>query len=106
MTATDTAAYWTTDVSDVEASTLLILTDVPKVQRGYGSLMPEDLDRLTVEEARRLLKAGEFGAGSMGPKVEAAIGFVEGGPRRAVIADLEQSRPALAGEAGTEIVAG
>ncbi len=91
--------------TEVAASVLLILTDVPKVQRGYGSLMPEDLDRITVEEARRMLKAGEFGAGSMGPKVEAALGFVEAGAGRAVIADLDQSREALAGRAGTEVVA-
>jgi carbamate kinase len=91
--------------TEVAASVLLILTDVPKVQRGYGSLMPEDLDRITVEEARRMLKAGEFGAGSMGPKVEAALGFVEAGSGRAVIADLDQSREALAGRAGTEVVA-
>jgi carbamate kinase len=90
---------------EVGASVLLILTDVPKVQRGYGSLMPEDLDRITVGEAHRLLKAGEFGAGSMGPKIEAAVGFVEAGQGRAVIADLEQSREALAGAAGTELVA-
>jgi carbamate kinase len=92
--------------TEVAASVLLILTDVPRVQRGYGSLMPEDLDRITVEEARRMLKAGEFGAGSMGPKVEAALGFVEAGAGRAVIADLDQSREALAGRAGTEVVAG
>jgi carbamate kinase len=92
--------------TEVAASVLLILTDVPKVQRGYGSLMPEDLDRITVEEALRMLKAGEFGAGSMGPKVEAALGFVEAGSGRAVIADLDQSREALAGRAGTEVVAG
>jgi carbamate kinase len=92
--------------TEVAASVLLILTDVPRVQRGYGSLMPEDLDRITVEEARRMLKAGEFGAGSMGPKVEAALGFVEAGAGRAVIADLDQSREALAGSAGTELVAG
>jgi carbamate kinase len=92
--------------TEVAASVLLILTDVPKVQRGYGSLTPEDLDRITVEEARRMLKAGEFGAGSMGPKVEAALGFVEAGSGRAVIADLDQSREALAGRAGTEVVAG
>jgi len=91
---------------EVGASVLLILTDVPKVQRGYGTLMPEDLDRLTVGDAKRLLKAGEFGAGSMGPKVEAAVGFVESGEGRAVIADLERSREALEGAAGTEIVVG
>jgi carbamate kinase len=88
---------------EVEASVLLILTDVAKVQRGFGSLMPEDIDRMTVAEARSLLK--EFGAGSMGPKVEAAVEFVESGGGRAVIADLDQATQALEGRAGTEIVA-
>jgi carbamate kinase len=89
---------------EVEANVLLILTDVRKVQRGYGSLMPEDLDRLTVGEARSLLKKGEFGAGSMGPKVEAAVNFVEAGGERAVIADLDQAPLALSGGAGTDVV--
>jgi carbamate kinase len=91
---------------EVAASVLLILTDVPKVQRGYGSLMPEDLDRITTAEAKALLRKGEFGAGSMGPKVEAAVRFVTGGGDRAVIGDLAEALPALRGEAGTEVVAG
>jgi carbamate kinase len=90
---------------EVEASVLLILTDVKKVQLGYGTLMPEDLDHLTVDRARELLAAGEFGAGSMGPKVQAAIDFVDGGGERAVIADLDDGPLALAGEAGTLITA-
>ena len=90
---------------EVEAEVLLILTDVPRVQRGFGSLMPEDIERMDVAEARRLLKSGEFGGGSMGPKVEAAMHFVEQGGRRAVIADLAQATEALAGAAGTELVA-
>jgi carbamate kinase len=89
---------------EVEANVLLILTDVKKIQRGYGSLMPEDLDRLTVSEAKALMKKGEFGAGSMGPKVQAAVNFLEAGGARAVIADLDDAQPALAGDAGTEIV--
>ena len=88
---------------EVEASTLLILTDVKKVQRGYGSLLPEDLDRMSVPEAEALLRKGEFGAGSMGPKVEAAVGFVKAGGRRAVIADLADALPALTGGAGTTV---
>jgi carbamate kinase len=84
---------------------LLILTDVPRVQRGFGSLMPEDIERMDLTEARRLLKHGEFGSGSMGPKVEAAMHFVEQGGQRAVIADLAQATDALAGTAGTELVA-
>ena len=89
---------------EVAASVLLILTDVPKVQRGYGSLMPEDLDHVTAPEAKKLLRKGEFGAGSMGPKVEAAVRFVSGGGERAVIADLSEALLALRGEAGTEVV--
>jgi carbamate kinase len=91
---------------EVGASALLILTDVKKVQRGYGSFYPEDIDRLTIDEAKALLKKGEFGAGSMGPKVEAAVGFVRNGGGRAVIADLDDATDALRGGAGTEIVSG
>ena len=90
---------------EVGASVLLILTDVKKVQRGYGSLYPEDLDRISVGEARSLLKKGEFGAGSMGPKMQAAVNFVEAGGTRAVIADLDDGPAALLGNAGTELVA-
>jgi carbamate kinase len=90
---------------EVQADVLLILTDVAKVQRGFGSLMPEEIDHMDVAQASKLLKRGEFGAGSMGPKVEAAVRFVQGGGRRAVIADLGEAREALAGDAGTEVVA-
>jgi carbamate kinase len=89
---------------EVEAPALLILTDVPHVQTGFGTLYPEDLTRLTVPQARELLAAGEFMAGSMGPKVEAAVRFVEAGGRRAVIGDLEEAAEALAGSTGTAIV--
>jgi carbamate kinase len=89
---------------EVEASVLLILTDVHKVQSGYGTLYPHDLDRLSASEAALMLKSGEFGAGSMGPKIEAAVNFLEAGGTRAVIADLAEATEALAGEAGTELV--
>jgi len=89
---------------EVDAEVLLILTDVPRVQRGFGSMMPEDIEQMDIAEAKRLLKHGEFGSGSMGPKIEAAVHFVEDGGARAVIADLGEAREALAGAAGTEIV--
>ena len=76
------------------------------MQRGYGSLYPEDIERMTVAEAKALLKKGEFGAGSMGPKVQAAVNFVEAGGARAVIADLDDASAALDGGAGTDVVAG
>jgi carbamate kinase len=91
---------------EVQAPVLLVLTDIAKVQKGFGSLLPEDIDRMTVIEARAMLKRGEFGAGSMGPKVEAAARFVEDGGERAVIAELTQAVAALQGEAGTAVVPG
>jgi carbamate kinase len=90
--------------AEVEASTLLILTDVGNVQRGFGSLYPEEIERMTSDEAAGLLKAGEFGAGSMGPKIQAAIDFLEAGGGRVLIGDLDEAPAILRGEAGTTIV--
>ena len=91
---------------DVEASTLLILTDVQAVQRGFGTDRAEPIERMTAAEARELLEAGEFGAGSMGPKVEAAARFVEQGGGRAAIGDLDSAVAVLAEKSGTTIVSG
>jgi carbamate kinase len=87
----------------VEASVLLILTDVAGVQRGYGTEHAEALSRLSADESRELTLAGELGEGSIGPKVQAAASFVESGGERAVIAALEDANRALAGEAGTTV---
>lgn len=91
---------------DVEASALLILTDVEAAQRGFGTEHAEPIERMTATEARALLEAGEFGAGSMGPKVEAASRFVEAGGERALIGDLDAADRVLRGDAGTAIVRG
>jgi len=89
---------------DVDADVLLILTDVEGVSENFGSPEQRLLPRLTPEEARRRLDAGEFGTGSMKPKVEAAVQFAEGGGgKRAMIAPLEAGLRALEGRAGTEI---
>ena len=89
--------------AEVGASTLLILTDVKKVQRGFGTLYPEEIDRMTTDEAAGLLERGEFGAGSMGPKIQAAIDFLGAGGRHVMIGELEDATAILRGEAGTEI---
>lgn len=91
---------------DVEADALLILTDVAGVFEDFGTARQRVLPTLPAEEARRRFQAGEFGSGSMGPKVEAAAAFVETGGRagrRAVIASLHDGLAALRGEAGTRI---
>jgi carbamate kinase len=90
---------------DVEASVLLILTDVKNVVKGFGTDLAEPIERLTVAQAGQLLGSGEFTAGSMGPKVQAAIEFVDAQEgRRAFIGDLESAPEVLAGRAGTAIV--
>ncbi len=90
---------------DVEASVLLILTDVKNVVKGFGTDLAEPIERLTVAQAGQLMGAGEFTAGSMGPKVQAAIEFVDAQEgRRAFIGDLEDAPEVLAGRAGTIIV--
>jgi len=88
---------------DVEADALLILTDVPGVFEGFGTADQRLIGSMTPGEARQRLDSGELGSGSMGPKVEAAVLFVEAGGKRAVIASLHDGPTALAGEAGTQI---
>jgi carbamate kinase len=88
---------------DVEAEVLLICTDVDGVFRAYGTPDQRLIDRMSPEEARAGLEDGTFPAGSMGPKVEAAARFVEGGGERAAICALDDAPEALEGDAGTSI---
>ena len=81
----------------------MILTAIDKVRIGFGTPRARSLDAVRVDELRRHFESGEFAEGSMGPKVEAALRFIDGGGRRAVIAHLDAAEAALAGEAGTQI---
>lgn len=89
--------------SDINAEVLLMLTDVEKVSLNYGKPDQTDLAEMTVGEAKQYLQEGHFGLGSMAPKVEAAVKFIEAGGERAIISSLEAGRKALEGEAGTTI---
>ena len=89
----------------VGADRLLILTEVAKVEVGFGTPAAKPIDTMTLREARRLLAAGEFPSGSMGPKVEACVDFVSGGGT-AVIAALTDAAAAVEGKAGTAVVPG
>ena len=84
----------------VGADALLILTEVARVQVGFGTPDARALDTVTVAEAEELLAAGEFPDGSMGPKVQACVRFVSAGGRAAIGA-LDQAADVLAGTAGT-----
>jgi carbamate kinase len=90
---------------DIGADVLVILTDVDRVYLDFGKPTQRAVERLTLAEADELLRSGELGTGSMAPKVEAAAEFVRRGGTRAIIARLDQGREAVAGKAGTEIVA-
>ena len=89
---------------DLGASAFLILTDVDSARINYGQPDEEKLGTITVSEGRRYLSEGHFAKGSMGPKVEAALRFVEGGGQRAIIASLQNAAKAIEGTSGTQIV--
>ena len=89
---------------ELEADLFLILTNVPRVKRDFGTDREADLPLLPVAEARALLAAGQFPPGNMGPKIESAIDFVAATGRRVVITDIAHVQRALDGEAGTAIV--
>jgi len=85
----------------VNADIFLILTDVEKVKLNYGKPNEQDLDRMTLTEAKRYLKEGHFLAGSMKPKIMACIRFLEYGGEKAIITSLDKAIEALKGKTGT-----
>ena len=89
---------------EVGSNVLLVLTDVEYAMMDYGKPTQTPIRRMTVAEAKKRLSEGHFGAGSMGPKVEAALGFVERGGERAVITSLAKAVDALEDKTGTHIV--
>ncbi len=88
----------------IHADRIVIITAVPKVYRRYGTPQAEALDVLPASEARALLQAGEFPAGSMGPKIEAALQFLRAGGKEVVITSPELVDTALSPGVGTHIV--
>ncbi|MBM4247965.1 MAG: carbamate kinase [Euryarchaeota archaeon] len=106
---------------DVGADAMILLTDIEKVAINFRTPEERFLDRMTVEEAGRYLKAGHFPAGSMGPKIEAAIRFLAPRPEptldsfgapgarfsrpqlKVIIASLNAAERAARGKTGTTI---
>lgn len=89
----------------LDADELVILTAVEKVAVGFGTDHERWLDTLTPEEVTQLADAGEFGSGSMLPKVQAACAFAQSKPgRRALITLLEKAADGIAGKTGTAIL--
>ncbi len=89
---------------ELDADSLVILTAVEKVAVNFGKPEQRNLDRITVDEAYRLMEEGQFAPGSMLPKVEAAVQFASSKPgREALITLLDKARDGLEGRTGTKI---
>jgi carbamate kinase len=88
----------------LDAEVLLILSNVDGVYTGWGTEQRRKLDELDSSQAEALLRDNELGKGSMAPKVEAALAFVQAGGEKAIIARLDQGLEALNGNAGTVII--
>jgi carbamate kinase len=87
------------------AELLVFLTDVDGVAWHFGQADERWLDRLGCDKAKEYLDEGEFPAGSMGPKIEAALDFLDAGGRLAIVTSAGKAAAALAGKAGTRIEA-
>ncbi len=91
----------------VDAELLLITTAVEHVSLDFGTPRERPIDRMTLSEAKQYLAEGvHFAEGSMAPKIEAVIGFLERGGGRAIVTDPDNVERALAGETGTHLVPG
>ncbi len=89
---------------EVGSDIYLILTDVEYALKNFGSDNEEPVRKVKVDEAKQLISEGHFKAGSMGPKMGAALSFVEAGGDHAIITSLDKAVDALEGKTGTHIV--
>jgi carbamate kinase len=90
--------------SRLNADLFVISTAVEKVAINFGTPDQKDLDRMTVEEAKKYMEEGHFKPGSMLPKIKAAIRFLESGGSEVLITNPESIKLALQGKTGTRIV--
>lgn len=89
---------------EVDADVLMFFTNVDHVVLDYGTKNEVPISKMTAEEAETCMKRGQFAAGAMSPKIEAAIDFIQAGNRRkAIITSMPMGKAALAGKAGTTI---
>lgn len=90
--------------TEIGADILSILTSVEKVAINFHKPNQKLIDKMTVTEAKKYLADGQFPPGSMGPKVRAAIQFIENGGKMVTISDIKDAQNAIKGNAGTRIV--
>ena len=90
---------------EIGAERLVISTAVPQVYVNYGRTNQQALESVSTRDLKEHLAAGQFPSGSMGPKIEAALDFLQRGGREVVITDPDHLAAAMAGKAGTHITA-
>ena len=88
----------------VKEKLFIMLTDVDNVFMDFSSKNPRPIKEITLPELERLNEQGQFPAGSMGPKVEAAMMFLKNGGERVIITSPGKLEAALKGEAGTQVL--
>jgi carbamate kinase len=88
----------------IKADLFMISTAVEKAYIHYRKPEQKALDRITVAEAKKYIEEGHFAAGSMLPKIQACIAFLEAGGKEAILTDPAHIAAALKGETGTHIV--
>ncbi|MCH7946312.1 MAG: carbamate kinase [candidate division Zixibacteria bacterium] len=89
---------------EIGADILVILTSVDKVALNFGTPEQKDIDKMSLSEAKKYHSQGHFAAGSMGPKIKAAIKFLEEGGSLVTISNVPDAHNAILGKAGTIIV--
>jgi carbamate kinase len=89
---------------DLAADVFVLSTGVDRVYLDWGKPTQRGVANLTRDEARRYLAEGQFPPGSMGPKIESALAFLDGGGKKALVTEPEQLLETLEGRAGTTIV--
>jgi len=87
----------------INADLLVILTGVDKVCIDYGKSSQRELEKMTLDEALKYMDEGQFPKGSMGPKIQAAVKFIQNGGRRVLITSIEKIVDAIEGKTGTII---
>jgi len=90
--------------SEVGVDLFIILTGVDRVYLNYGKENQKEIKVMTVKEAKKYLEEGQFPPGSMGPKIKAAIQYIEAGGKEVLITSASKLKAALAKRAGTRII--
>ena len=90
---------------EVGAELFIILTGIPRVYYNFGQPDQKPLSVITIDEAKKYLAEGQFPAGSMGPKIRAAIEYIEAGGKEVLITSASHLKAALINRSGTRIIA-